>query len=1027
MQIERLNQVPSRGFDSSDVLGGFDGLRRGGRLARAVMAAALVAGLSACGGGDTAEVPAASAGVSEPAASAPVAGAPVVSAPVPDPAASAPVAAPPGAAVRLEVVPPGGLITSTTERRAVGLRAFDASGAEVPVPAGAAIVSSNRGYPMTRTAAGGFELQASLIGSSTMVSASVAGSALAAPPVLFYSAQATAGALLVADTQVVGEPAPVDPAASRGLGMRVRTTLAGVGLPAPGSLMLGAGAQPIAGKVVSAAPNPVNASHTDVVLELVPLHVLFSDLNVGAAYSTVEVARMVVLAPGRRQIASAERLRRLGVPGAACKGDAPALGVLTGELEAKVDPHLRFEMLFKIANHVPEKMFFRATGSLDVAGKAVVNLGASVTGGITCKATLGYIPIPITGPLSPFIAPVIPLDAKFELAAQVSVNAFSFAAEFKQSAEMDFGFVYDATFSPARLEAYQRLSLTDPELTRSVTFPTQASLRVKATAFLGLSSGMALGGVLGRLEVIEVYAGPEFELKFGGSYDVANDTVYASEYELKGKAGIGPGEHVQAFFEKVLLSPKALDVGVKLEKSVARSAAPMRLGIDRETFGVGERLAFTINLDPSTVDFPLVGYNVKEVRVYRLLDAPSFSAQQVASATAAPGQTAFTLEWVSDFAGQATDASGQPSFYAFVVDKAFAALSASFPFELGPIRDRVASPQFKIAGTGTAAYAIDNGVLRAIGRNNGGALGAGLPIGADATAPVSVPLADVRAVSGSAWHATALLGDGSVWSWGWGRDIAVEGGAAVNNPLPLPVDVRDDAAPLTGVVSISSGYSSSVAVKADGTVWQFGSSGTAARIGGLPFIAAASQGGGHVLFLTHDGVVMAVGGNSLGQLGDGTGASKGVPIVVPGMTDVIAIAAGGAHSLALKKDGSVWAWGNNFSGELGLGLADAIVYVPTKIATLAGVTRISTGESHSMALADGVVYVWGSGATNRIGDCGSALKVLAPVAVLSGAVDIDGGEFLSMAVLSGGAVLYWGELLGVSSPCAPTGSGLTAN
>ena len=972
----------------------------------------VLAALAGCGGGT--DAPAAP----DAAASAPVA--------APDAAASAPVAAPPGPAVRLEISPPGGLITTTTERRAISLRAFDASGIEVPVPAGASVSSSNRGYPLTRVASGGFELQATLIGSSTTVSAAVSGTAVAAPPVMFYSARVAAGALLVEDSKVVVEPAPVDVAALRGLGFRYRTTLSGVGLPAPGSLIVGAGAQPIAGKVVVASPNPSNASNTDVVLELVPLHVLFSDLNVSAAYSKVEMTQMMVLAPGRQKIASAERLRRLSVTGAACKGDAPALGVLTGELEAKVDPHLQFEMLFKIANHAPEKMYFRATGSLDVAGKAVVNLGASVTGGVTCKATLGYIPIPITGPLSPFIAPIIPLDAKFELAAQVSVNAFSFAAEFKQSVELDFGFVYDARFEPAQLEAYRRLQFTDPELTRSVTFPTQASLRVKATAFLGLSSGMALGGVLGRLEVIEVYAGPEFELKFGGSYDVANDTVYASEYELKGKAGIGPGEHVQAFFEKVLLSPKAIDLSAKLEKSIARSAAPVRLAIDRQTFVAGERLAFTINLDPSTVNFPLVGYNVKEVRVYRLLDAPSFSAQQVASATAAPGQTAFTLEWVSDFAGQAIDPSGQPSFYAFVVDKAFSAISASFPFELGPFRDRVASPQFKIAGTGTAAYAIDNGVLRAIGRNNAGALGAGLAIGANATAPVTVPLADVRAVSGSAWHATALLGDGSVWSWGWGADIAVEGGAAVSNPLPLPVDVISDAAPLTGVVSISSGYRNSVAVKVDGTVWQFGRSGPAKRISGLPQIAAASQGGGHVLFLTPDGVVMAVGSNSLGQLGDGTGASKDVPIGVPGMTDVIAIAAGGAHSLALKKDGSVWAWGHNSNGELGLGLTDSIVYVPTRISTLVGVSRISTGESHSMALADGVVYVWGNGANNRIGDCGSVLKVLAPVAVLSGAIDIDGGEFLSMAVLAGGSVMYWGELLGVSAPCAPTASGLTA-
>ena len=75
---------------------------------------------------------------------------------------------------------------------------------------------------------------------------------------------------------------------------------------------------------------------------------------------------------------------------------------------------------------------------------------------------------------------------------------------------------------------------------------------------------------------------------------------------------------MQTFFEKVLLSPKAIDLSAKLERQIARTAAPARLGIDHESFGVGERLGFTLNLEASTVDFPLVGYNVNEVRIYRM-------------------------------------------------------------------------------------------------------------------------------------------------------------------------------------------------------------------------------------------------------------------------------------------------------------------------------------------------------------------------------------------------------------------------
>lgn len=993
---------------------GHPGSRGGGLL----FACAAAVFLAACG---------VSNGDSPATGTPPPAGTPAPPPPAPPPPAPpAPAPTPPspmpGVATRLEISPPGGLITSTSERRAFTVRAFDANGTAVALPAGGVgVTGSGGGFELTATTTG-YELKANRIGSSTVIVAEAGN--LSTGPALFYSAEPATGAVLVSDAQVLAAPVPVEPNAVRGVGFRYRTTLAGVGLPAAGTLMVGIGAQPIAGKVVSAGANTVVPTDTDVVLELVALPSLFANLDVRVEFSALQLKQMMVTAPARQVIASAERVRRMNVPGAACKGDAPALGVLTGELEATLNPRLRFDVDARVVNYTPQILKFAAYGSLEVTGKAVVNLGASVTGGVTCKATLGYIPIPITGPLSPFFAPVIPLDAKFELGAQVSVNAFSFSAEFKQAAEMDFGFAYDASLAPEyQMRAIQRLAFSDPELNRNVTFPTQAGLRVKATAFLGLSSGMALGGVLGRLEVIEVYAGPEFEAKFGGSYDVANDTVYTSEYLLKAKAGIGPGEHLQKFFEKVLLSPKAIELSAKLEKSIARTASPFELSVDKDSFNAGDELNFRLALDPATVNFPLVGYNVSEVRVYRLIHGPTFSAQQIVSVPAAAGQTSFDVKWTSDFTGAVDDPGGEPTFFAFVVDKSLVAISGIFPFELGRIRNKIRPPLFKIAGTGTAAYAIDNGVLRAIGTNHGGALGAGLPIGAVASSPVTVPLTDVRAVSGSAWHGNALLADGSVWTWGWAAGVA--GAATLNNPLPLSVNVSGSTLPLTGVVSITSGYYTSVAVKDDGTVWRFGAT-PALRIDGLPLIAAAAQGGDHLLFLTADGAVLAMGNNKSGQLGDGTLTSKFTPIVVPGMTNVIAIAAGGTHSLALKKDGRVWAWGNNFSGELGLGLTATEVTVPTQIASLVGVSRISAGENHSMALANGVVYAWGSGANNRIGDCGGILKVLAPVSVLTGAIDIDGGEFQSLAVVSGGAVMRWGDLPGLSNACTPTGAGLTA-
>jgi hypothetical protein len=999
-------------------------MSRRGRLMAAVLWATL---LASCGGGGS-DVPGA-ATPGEPAGGSPPTGG--GSLPPPTGTTPPPTTATPGPAVRLEISPAGGLLTNTTERRAITLRAFDANGFEVAVPAGVALRSSNSGFPVTSAAAGGgYEVRAGIIGSSTTVSASVAGSNVASPPALFYSAVVAPGVLLVDDAQVTREPIAVDPNAPKGLGFRYRTTLSGVGVPAVGTLVLGRGTQPIAGQVVSATANAAIGSNTDVVLELVAPTALIHELYIQADYSVEEMSRMVVRSPARQTVTSSERARRLGLTGPGlvnCEGDA-ALGALTGEFEGKVDPRLRSEVLFRIASAEVSKLTLAADGELAVSAKAVLNLGAAVTGKVVCTANLGMIPLPLVGPLSLFIGPTIPLDAKLALDAQVSVNAFSVSAEFKATPEVNFGIDYDAARGAGfEWQTTRRAEWGDPELVHSVNLPKQASLRTKANTFVGLSTGLTVGGAILRRDVIEVTVGPEFEAKFGGPYDVAVDSVYTAEYELKAKVAIGPGKDLEKVFE-VLKLPAAtqLELSIKRERAMARTASASRLSLDRDKFVRGEPLRFTVDLEPSTVNFPLVGYNVTEVRIYQLQHSPDHHARLVTRAVAVPGQTAFVLDWVADFAGALTDPTGRSTFHAFVVDRALAAVSFDYPFELGPVGLQTPTPLFKIAANGTAAYAIDNGVLRAIGTNHAGALGAGLPIGQVASSAVTVPLADVRSITGNARHATALLGDGSVWQWGWGLDIGTVGGQPTDNPMPQPVDTGNGV-PMTGVVAISSGFTSTAVIRKDGSVWRWGRYDGLHRISGLPFIAAVAQGGDHVLALSAAGLVYSIGDNRVGQLGDGTFTSRLTPMPVPGLKDVVAIAAGHAHSMALTSDGRVWIWGGNSLGQLGIGMVTSGGNAtPTMMAGLTKVTRISAGEGHSMVLAEGVVYAWGDNRQGQIGNCSSARSVASPVAVLNNASDIVAGEFQSLAVV-GSAVMQWGEITLFRSPCSPTALGLTVN
>ena len=51
------------------------------------------------------------------------------------------------------------------------------------------------------------------------------------------------------------------------------------------------------------------------------------------------------------------------------------------------------------------------------------------------------------------------------------------------------------------------------------------------------------------------------------------------------------------------------------------------------------------------------------------------------------------------------------------------------------------------------------------------------------------------------------------------------------------------------------------------------------------------------------------GGNSFGELGDGTTTSRRSAGPVTGLSDATELAGGREHVIALRADGSVWTWG----------------------------------------------------------------------------------------------------------------------
>ena len=103
------------------------------------------------------------------------------------------------------------------------------------------------------------------------------------------------------------------------------------------------------------------------------------------------------------------------------------------------------------------------------------------------------------------------------------------------------------------------------------------------------------------------------------------------------------------------------------------------------------------------------------------------------------------------------------------------------------------------------------------------------------------------------------------------------------------------------------------------------------------------------LAVKSDGTAWAWGGNSAGQLGDGTTVDETTPVQVSGLSSVKQIAGGWFHTLAVKSDGTVWAWGYNSSGQLGDG-ATTDRSTPTQATGLVGVTQVSAGFLYSLAV-----------------------------------------------------------------------------
>jgi alpha-tubulin suppressor-like RCC1 family protein len=186
---------------------------------------------------------------------------------------------------------------------------------------------------------------------------------------------------------------------------------------------------------------------------------------------------------------------------------------------------------------------------------------------------------------------------------------------------------------------------------------------------------------------------------------------------------------------------------------------------------------------------------------------------------------------------------------------------------------------------------------------------------------------------------------------------------------------------------------------------------TPVQVGTLSAWSQIDAGYSHSLALQSNGTLWSWGLNTWGQLGLGDLSLRSSPVQI-GALLWKEISSGSDHSLAIQSNGTLWSWGLNSWGQLGLN-TNVAVSSPIQVGALSVWTKISLGPNslHSLAIqSDGTLWAWGLNSQGQIGINTTTLSsVLSPVQI--GALlwkEISSGSDHSLAIQSNGTMWSWG-------------------
>lgn len=264
-----------------------------------------------------------------------------------------------------------------------------------------------------------------------------------------------------------------------------------------------------------------------------------------------------------------------------------------------------------------------------------------------------------------------------------------------------------------------------------------------------------------------------------------------------------------------------------------------------------------------------------------------------------------------------------------------------------------------------------SGGVKCWGDNRNGQLGDGTSINRSSPVDVTAFTSGISAIGVGSSNTCAATQAGGVRCWGGAGPAFIFPGSPIADGGGV---VGVDPGGQFGCALTSVG---GVQCWGRNEVGQLGNGGTTLSVTGVPVtglgngVQQISTGPSHACALKTTGEVQCWGANTFSQLGDGTSTRRSVPTEVVGLgSGLQAISVSLDHSCALTSAGGVKCWGGNSSGQLGDGtFIDRLT--PGDVAGLtSGVQAISAAEfAHTCALTNaGEVKCWGFNYRGQLGD-----------------------------------------------------------